>query len=603
MTLGRKSENVAAQSYHGGLDPIELANFGITPSDAIDFSSNILPQGPSPLVRDAISKADLKSYPDRDCYDLRCTLAQLHRIDPNRLIVGNGCSELIHLVANSLLQPMDEVIVVGPTFSEYQRASRLASAIVTECRAEADSDFCVPIEKVDELLETKRFKMLWICNPNNPTGQVTSSEYLVRWIDHHPQVIFVVDESYIEFCDNVRSLLELDRENLIVLRSMTKAYALAGVRLGFACLPLDLGAELKERRVPWNVSVVAQIAGIAAAKDRTYYATALKKLREAKSVLTSRLHDYGFKTVPSETGFFLLNVDNAPAIRHHLLSLGLVVRDCSSFGIENYLRIAVQDLGSNARLLTALTNATHSFLAKVTPANHLASENRCDSVEDIRFTEDIALPAFPNANFLRLLNQLFLLRRDVRRFRCDPLPVGLLGRCIESACLAPSVGLSQPWRFVTVKSPERRAKVIAEFESQNLVAAAGYKDPDLSKKYSALKLAGLREAPEHLAVFVEPDPLSGHGLGRATMPESVTYSVVAAIQNLWLAARAEGVGVGWVSILRPERIKTILEIPQDWRLVAYLCIGWPQVESDDIPELQHRGWEHRVETKTHWFER
>jgi 5,6-dimethylbenzimidazole synthase len=118
-----------------------------------------------------------------------------------------------------------------------------------------------------------------------------------------------------------------------------------------------------------------------------------------------------------------------------------------------------------------------------------------------------------------------------------------------------------------------------------------------------LKLAGLKEAPEHLAVFVEPSPEQGRGLGRATMPESVAYSVVAAIQNLWLAARAEGVGVGWVSILRPEQIATLLDVPQGWQLVAYLCIGWPQVEDDEVPELEQVGWERRVDSKNVWIQR
>ncbi|MEG8056760.1 5,6-dimethylbenzimidazole synthase [Sphingomonas faeni] len=189
------------------------------------------------------------------------------------------------------------------------------------------------------------------------------------------------------------------------------------------------------------------------------------------------------------------------------------------------------------------------------------------------------------------LDTLFRWRRDVRHFRRDPLPTGLLDRLLEIANASPSVGLSQPWRFVTVEDPARRAAVRADFEACN-TAALTTQEEARAATYARLKLAGLERAPCHVAVFVEPDPDQGHGLGRRTMPEAVAYSAVIAVHTLWLAARAHGIGLGWVSILDPSRIGTILDVPEAWHLVAYLCIGYPETDAV-IPELEREGWENR----------
>ena len=181
----------------------------------------------------------------------------------------------------------------------------------------------------------------------------------------------------------------------------------------------------------------------------------------------------------------------------------------------------------------------------------------------------------------------------MRRFRGEALPDGALARLIQTACLAPSVGLSQPWRFVVVDDPARREAVRAEFRACNAQALAAYAG-DLATRYAALKLEGLREAPHHLAVFCDRATTLGHGLGRRTMPEMAEYSVVAAICTMWLCARAEGIGMGWVSILDPTRMTALLDVPPDWRFIGYFCLGYP-LHEDDTPELERAGWERRVE--------
>jgi 5,6-dimethylbenzimidazole synthase len=205
-------------------------------------------------------------------------------------------------------------------------------------------------------------------------------------------------------------------------------------------------------------------------------------------------------------------------------------------------------------------------------------------------------PDFDDA-FRTRLHDLFGWRRDIRHFRTDALPHGTIERLIATACLAPSVGLSQPWRFVIVDDPARRQAVLDNFTTCNAEALGAY-GAARAARYATLKLAGLREAPCHLAVFCERATDVGHGVGRRTMPEMADYSVVAAISTLWLAARAEGIGVGWVSILDPDAVAVALDVPRDWRLIGYLCIGYPKAH-DDRPELERVGWEHRRPLSDH----
>ena len=185
-------------------------------------------------------------------------------------------------------------------------------------------------------------------------------------------------------------------------------------------------------------------------------------------------------------------------------------------------------------------------------------------------------PAF-DAAFRARLRELLIWRRDVRRFRPDPLPQGSVEKLLELVCLAPSVGLSQPWRFILVDDPLRRAAVRRNFETCNAEALAG-QEPERAAQYARLKLAGLDDAPCHLAVFADRDTTRGHGLGRQTMPEMNEYSAVAAVHTLWLAARAEGIGMGWVSILDPRTIAAVLEVPADWKRIGYFCLGFPKAE-------------------------
>ncbi|WP_109312243.1 5,6-dimethylbenzimidazole synthase [Ruegeria sp. AU67] len=202
-------------------------------------------------------------------------------------------------------------------------------------------------------------------------------------------------------------------------------------------------------------------------------------------------------------------------------------------------------------------------------------------MQDQDFTDD----------FRTQFELLMRLRRDVRRFRTDPVDEAVLTRCLDTFRLAPSVGLSEPWRVIRVESEAARAAALENFQHANEKALAGYSG-DKALKYSRLKLSGMQEAPVQLAVFSDESTNKGLGLGAGTMPEMRRYSVVAAITLFWLALRAEGLGLGWVSILDPERMKRDLNVPDDWSLVGYFCVGFPE-EMSERPELERAGWEQR----------
>ena len=189
------------------------------------------------------------------------------------------------------------------------------------------------------------------------------------------------------------------------------------------------------------------------------------------------------------------------------------------------------------------------------------------------------------------LLDLLAWRRDVRRFKRHDLGSGTFERLVRIACLAPSVGLSEPWRFVLVESRSRRDAIRACFEACNAEALRS-QSGERAALYARLKLAGLDDAPCQFAVFADRATIQGHGLGRLTMPATIDYSAVMAIHTLWLAARAEGIGLGWVSILDPAVVTSVLDVPATWTFIGYFCLGYP-VEDDKVPALERAGWEAR----------
>jgi 5,6-dimethylbenzimidazole synthase len=204
--------------------------------------------------------------------------------------------------------------------------------------------------------------------------------------------------------------------------------------------------------------------------------------------------------------------------------------------------------------------------------------------------------------FAGQLDELFRWRRDVRHFQTHAIPEADLHTLLAATALAPSVGNAQPWRFVRIRSHALRHRLADHVDAASRAAADRLRDDARRDRYATLKLHGLREAPEVLAVFNDDNPAAGHGLGRATMHETLRHSTVIAIHTLWLAAHARGYGLGWVSILDPDVVTTMLDVPPHWSFVALLCLGTPLAPSA-VPELERRAWQAREPIADRLFER
>ncbi len=339
---------------HGAPNFAELEALGLSADQVIDFSTNSNPFGPSPKLQAALDKVVLDRYPDRDCLALRRALSAHHNLPLEIILPGNGTAEIIWLLAVTYLQPGDRVLILGPTFGEYANAAALMGAEIIEDRALAEEDFAFDPSRIEQVLESARFRLVFICNPNNPTGQVISLDIVEHWAQDHPQTLFVIDEAYISFAQDMPSAVDVQSQNILVLRSMTKDYALAGLRLGYAVGDHEIIQNLKKSQPPWSVNALAQAAGVIAVEDREYLQSCLDQIHHEKALLIAALKKLGFSPVPSQTHYFLFPVGDGASFRSKLLERGLQVRDCASFRLPEYVRIATRQAEENHQLLETI---------------------------------------------------------------------------------------------------------------------------------------------------------------------------------------------------------------------------------------------------------
>jgi L-threonine-O-3-phosphate decarboxylase len=339
---------------HGSMDLKEIRSLGQRPEEVLDFSANVNPYGPSPAVHDAVAETPFDRYPDRTTLKLRAALAESLGIEPEQILPGNGASELIWLVALAFIRPGSRVLILGPTFCEYARAARLMGGCVKTWQAREETEFVPEPTAIAEHLESWRPHVLFLCNPNNPTGAVLPTEVVADWAGRHARTLFVVDEAYLPFTAGLESALALAAANVFVLRSMTKDFGLAGLRLGYAVSDEDTIRLLGSVQPPWSVNVLAQAAGVAALRDSMHRQQSLDQLVQAKHELTAELTRLGLTPVPSATHFFLLRVGDGGAFRRALLRRGVLVRDCASFGLPAHVRIAARRPEENRRLLASI---------------------------------------------------------------------------------------------------------------------------------------------------------------------------------------------------------------------------------------------------------
>ncbi len=327
----------------------------------LDFSANVNPAGPSPRVWEAMQQVDIAQHPDPRATPLRHALAGREGVTPDAVLVGNGSVELLYALAIASLHPGDRVLIVSPTFGEYARAAAIMGATVEYHVFWPEYHPVLDIETLLRDVERLQPRLLFLCNPNNPTGTYLSTgiiEHLVARVTAiAPDTLIVLDEAFIRFVTGaVGCNTLLAGGNVLLLRSLTKDYALTGLRVGYALAPPPVIAALEKVQPPWSVNALAQAAALAALDDEEHMQRSLAALMWARSDLLDNLEEQGFAPLPSALHFFLLPVGagRATAWARHLLQLGILVRDATSFGLPGHIRIATRTPAENACLVAAL---------------------------------------------------------------------------------------------------------------------------------------------------------------------------------------------------------------------------------------------------------
>lgn len=348
-----------ALAHHGAFDYDELAQLGYSPDEVLDFSVNSNPYGPPESVREAISSVPLDRYPDRECLALRQKLAKYHNVGIENIVVGNGTAELLMLIAQAFIREDDNALLSIPSFSEYSRVINLMGATLQTHHFQLDNQ-TFDYKQFENLLQKTRPKVAFACHPHNPTGTMWDDIEFDELSTIHQRTLFIVDEAYINFINH--DLMGIDsflvfaqtQENILILRSLTKDYALAGLRLGYAIGHPDIIEAIRKVRPAWNVNALAQAAGIAVLDEVDWLRSTIRQLHKDKDVLVSGLEKLGLQVLPSHVHYFLVKVGNAKALRSKLLQYKIMVRDCTSFGLPEYIRIATRKPEDNAKLLEAI---------------------------------------------------------------------------------------------------------------------------------------------------------------------------------------------------------------------------------------------------------
>lgn len=350
--------SVLSQPVYEPGKPIEevARELGLDPAGIVKLASNENPNGPSPkAVAAAIAALNQgELYPDGGCFALRQKLAGRHALDPSQFVVGNGSNEILELLGHVFLRPGDEVVMGNPAFVVYKLVTLLFGGRPVE----------VPLKNWAHDLEamaaaiTPRTKLVFVASPNNPTGATNRAEALLSFARELPEhVVFAFDEAYAEYLDNPPDLRPLLREGrkVICLRTFSKIFGLASLRVGYGYASPELAALLNRVRQPFNVNAIGQAAAIAALDDGGFARRNARDNRAGLAQLEAGLRVLGLETVPSEANFLLVNVGDGGRVFAELQKLGVIVRPVKPYGLPEWIRVTVGTHVQNERFLKELT--------------------------------------------------------------------------------------------------------------------------------------------------------------------------------------------------------------------------------------------------------
>lgn len=353
---------------HGGDRKAASRSTGLSENSFIDFSASINPLGPPERVQQTLGtlSPSLAEYPDPDSSELKDTLSRALGVDQGCLMINNGSTELIYMLP-TLFEKGEPVVLVQPSFSEYARALELASVPATEITLESSKRFLIEIETfLFQLHAIKNLGGVFIGHPNSPTGRLWNKSDLISLLNfcEKRKAYLIIDETFLEFAEPGSSIVDdLDHSRfLILIRSMTKFYALPGVRLGYGIMSSEIVDKLEARRPPWSVNAVAQTLGNVALSDRIYPQQVRDYIRRQKNNLYQNLKSIGsLEVFPSDTNFILFrlkgeNENRAHQLYHYLLRNHILIRNCGNFsGLDSsFFRVAVKKDTENETLITHL---------------------------------------------------------------------------------------------------------------------------------------------------------------------------------------------------------------------------------------------------------
>lgn len=320
-----------------------------------DFSQNLNPYGPPEGLADAVreSLAETGHYPDASNEAPRRAVAEAYKVSPDCVCMGAGSSEIIRDFPNVFCEKGDSVLIMRPSFAEYSQQCAIAGVNVDYLDLRPGNDFRIPPEEIFEKLRSKRYKAVYICNPNNPTGRITEREELLDIVQEASDLgtLVFLDETLLDLSPEPeeRTLVPFVKrsDNLLIARSYTKSFAVPGMRIGYCIAPPELASEMRKVQLPWNLGTVEQAAAIYLAGQRDYVKKASADLEAETERMTSELSEIGFPCDPSDTFYRFVSVEDlglsGKEMQERMLQHRIMVRDCASFGFPGYIRYCAKD--------------------------------------------------------------------------------------------------------------------------------------------------------------------------------------------------------------------------------------------------------------------